>query len=120
MGVLSNRPGYRPDIQGLRGVAVLLVVLFHAGLPLYGGYVGVDVFFVISGFVITRGIVRHLERGDFSFVDFYVKRMRRLLPALSVMLATTLLLMPWLGPPAGFKIGGRTGGQRRYLTLTTI
>ncbi len=109
MGVLSKRPGYRPDIQGLRGVAVLLVVIFHAGLPLYGGYIGVDVFFVISGFVITRGILRNLGRGTFSFLDFYIKRMRRLLPALSVMLVTTLLLMPLLGAATAFRSSIRTG-----------
>lgn len=109
MGALSKRPGYRPDIQGLRGVAVLLVVLFHAGLPLYGGYIGVDVFFVISGFVITRGIVRNLDRGTFSFLDFYVKRMRRLLPALSVMLVTVIILMPYLGAATAIRGSVRTG-----------
>lgn len=124
MAQLASRPGYRPDIQGLRGVAVLLVVLFHAGLPVYGGYIGVDVFFVISGFVITRGIVRKLHQGQFSFKDFYIKRMRRLFPALVTMLAVVLLLMPLLGPPEGFPVSERTAlgatffNANNYLILT--
>lgn len=106
---LSQRPNYRADIQGLRGVAVLLVVLFHAGLPVPGGFVGVDVFFVISGYVIAEGIVRALEKGTFSFRDFYVKRMRRLLPALAVMLSVVLFLLPFFGPPVALRAASRTG-----------
>ena len=79
---------HRDDLQGLRAVAVLLVVLGHAGVHfLRGGYVGVDVFFVISGFLITGIIADGLERQKFSFAHFYARRVRRLFPALTVVLA---------------------------------
>ncbi len=84
----------RLDIQGLRFVAVALVVLFHAGLTgaLPGGYVGVDVFFVISGFLITGNITQGLAAGEFSLLGFYANRARRLLPAAFVTIAGTCLL----------------------------
>ncbi|MFG1432225.1 acyltransferase family protein [Xanthobacter sp. V2C-8] len=78
---------YRPDIDGLRAVAVGSVVLFHAGfLPLRGGFVGVDVFFVISGFLITSVLLRDMEAGAFSLITFCDHRIRRIFPALLVML----------------------------------
>ena len=77
----SSMP-YRPDIDGLRAVAVLSVVFCHAGLSFPGGYVGVDVFFVISGYLITGLILKDLDRGTFSLADFWVRRFRRILPAL--------------------------------------
>ena len=81
---------YRPEIDGLRCVAVLPVILFHAGIGLFsGGYVGVDVFFVISGFLITGIIARELEQGDFSVINFYERRARRILPALFFVLGIT-------------------------------
>src|SRR3972149_10144231 len=81
-GGRGDGPGFRPDIEGLRGIAVLLVVLFHAGLPIPGGFIGVDVFFVISGFLITGLLVREHERtGRVSLSNFYARRIRRLLPA---------------------------------------
>lgn len=77
------RAKYRPDVDGLRAIAVLSVLLFHGGVAaLSGGYVGVDVFFVISGFVIATKLVEEIEEGKFSIANFYVRRIRRILPAL--------------------------------------
>ncbi len=83
----------RQDIQFLRGIAVLAVLLYHSDVvPLAGGYLGVDIFFVISGYLITRNIVSDLDRGRFSFTDFYTRRARRLLPAAYCTLIVTTLL----------------------------
>jgi peptidoglycan/LPS O-acetylase OafA/YrhL len=83
--------GYRPDIDGLRAVAVLSVLFFHAFPALLsGGFVGVDIFFVISGYLISRVILTTLERGTFSIADFYSRRIRRIFPALIVVLAACL------------------------------
>lgn len=82
---------YRPEIDGLRAVAILPVMLFHAGFALFqGGYVGVDVFFVISGFLITQTIAEEMARGRFTLTGFYERRARRILPALFVVLAVTV------------------------------
>jgi peptidoglycan/LPS O-acetylase OafA/YrhL len=85
---------FRPDIEGLRGVAILLVVAYHAGIPgTPGGYVGVDVFFVLSGYLITGLLVAEIERtGRLDLRAFYARRVRRLLPAAALMLAVTLAL----------------------------
>ncbi|MGA2836951.1 MAG: acyltransferase family protein [Acidimicrobiales bacterium] len=85
---------FRPDVEGLRAVAVLLVVLYHAGLPgLGGGYVGVDVFFVISGFVITGLLLRErTSTGATSLVAFYSRRVRRILPAATLVIVSTVVL----------------------------
>lgn len=90
---------HRTELDGLRAIAVVAVLLFHAGLGLPGGYVGVDVFFVLSGYLITSLIVRDLESGRFTFMQFWGRRARRILPAsitlvLSTLLAGSVLLMP--------------------------
>ncbi len=105
---------YRQHIDGLRAVAVLAVVAFHAGVPwLPGGYVGVDVFFVVSGFLITGLLLREFEaRGDISLVGFYERRVRRLAPALLLVLAVTLALgAVYLVP---------IGGEQQGLAKSTI
>ena len=92
----------RRDIQGLRAVAVLLVVAFHARLPLPGGFVGVDVFFVISGFVITAMLQREwLAHGRIRFREFYVRRFKRLTPALALMVTVTVIASALLLSPLG-------------------
>jgi len=96
----TTHPRFRADIQGLRAVAVLLVLAYHAGVPwLSGGYTGVDVFFVISGFLITGLIVREVQQtGRLSLPHFYARRIKRLLPATSVVFvavaALTVLVLP--------------------------
>tara|TARA_B100000749_G_scaffold187855_1_gene145514 strand:+ start:4208 stop:6091 length:1884 start_codon:yes stop_codon:yes gene_type:complete len=87
---------YRAEIDGLRAVAVLPVIFFHAGLDLFsGGFVGVDIFFVISGYLITTILIEDVERGRFSLLRFYEKRARRILPALIVVLCT-IAFIAWL------------------------
>lgn len=96
----SHAAAFRPDIQGLRAIAVGVVLLYHAGVPLFaGGFIGVDVFFVISGFLITGGLLRSSVRdGHIRLADFYAKRVRRILPAATLVLlftgAMTLALLP--------------------------
>jgi peptidoglycan/LPS O-acetylase OafA/YrhL len=82
---------YRPEIDGLRALAVLSVILFHSGIPGFpGGFVGVDVFFVISGYLITSIILTDTANGIFSFTGFYERRARRILPPLFVVCATSI------------------------------
>ncbi len=90
---------YRPEIDGLRALAVVSVVLFHMGIGCPGGYVGVDVFFVVSGYLITRLIYGEINRGTFSVISFWERRIRRIVPAMSVVLLATfvaswMLLLP--------------------------
>jgi peptidoglycan/LPS O-acetylase OafA/YrhL len=92
------KPEYRADIDGLRAVAVVLVVAFHAfPAAVTGGFIGVDVFFVISGYLITGLILSDLRSSSFTFAGFYARRARRILPALAVVLAAVLALGWWLG-----------------------
>ena len=95
------KPSYRPDIDGLRALSILLVVVFHAGYSgLSGGFVGVDVFFVISGFLITKLVLAEIIEGHFSLIEFYRRRMRRLMPTLIVVLLAAIVagfvtMTPW-------------------------
>ncbi|WP_137702327.1 acyltransferase family protein [Marimonas lutisalis] len=91
---------YRPEIDGLRAIAVMAVILFHAGFDLFsGGYVGVDVFFVISGYLITSLILKDLEKGCFSFGHFYERRARRILPSLTVVILVSIpFAWAWMLP----------------------
>ena len=91
---------YRAEIDGLRAIAVVPIILFHAGFEYFsGGFVGVDVFFVISGYLITTIILSEKEQGTFSLVNFYERRFRRSLPALfMVMLVSLIFSLLWLMP----------------------
>ena len=84
---------YRPDIDGLRALAVLSVILFHIN-PQYmpSGFLGVDIFFVISGFLITSIIYKEMAEGTFTFANFYNSRIKRILPVFFVVLFTVLLI----------------------------
>jgi peptidoglycan/LPS O-acetylase OafA/YrhL len=88
-----NHPKYRPDIDGLRALAVLAVVVFHA-FPdrLRGGFIGVDIFFVISGYLISTIVIENLERGHFSFSEFYNRRIKRIFPALILVLISSIFI----------------------------
>ena len=86
-----SHPKYRADIDGLRGIAVLSVVCFHAFPNKMGGFIGVDIFFVISGFLISTIIFNNLEKNTFSFSQFYARRIKRIFPALLVVLTAFLI-----------------------------
>lgn len=106
---IGTAPGdrrFRPDVEGLRAVAVLLVVLFHAGIPrLGGGFVGVDVFYVISGFVITGVLLRERAADNrISILSFYARRCRRIIPAASLVIVVTVV--------ASYAVLGAVGGGR--------
>ena len=103
---VAERPSlssnFRPDVQGLRALAVLMVIVHHAGLPLSGGFIGVDVFFVISGYVITSLIVREVvNEHRFRFGRFYRRRVLRLLPALAVMTSIVAVVSMLIVSPLG-------------------
>jgi peptidoglycan/LPS O-acetylase OafA/YrhL len=94
---------YRPDVDGLRAVAILPVLFFHSGISGFsGGFVGVDVFFVISGYVIALSLLDDLENGRFSIFRFYAKRIRRIFPALFVTVAVTCVVAYFLFIPSFF------------------
>jgi peptidoglycan/LPS O-acetylase OafA/YrhL len=106
---------YRADIDGLRAVAVLPVVLFHAGVSaVTGGFVGVDMFFVISGFVIALTLKRDLEADRFSVLAFYERRARRILPALTLVLLATYVAALLVAPPIYF---GQFAASLSYAAL---
>jgi peptidoglycan/LPS O-acetylase OafA/YrhL len=100
---------YRADIDGLRAVAILPVILFHAGFDVFsGGYTGVDVFFVISGYLITAIIAREIAEGRFSIINFYERRIRRIFPALFAMMALSYLAAALLFMPREFEDFGKS------------
>lgn len=99
---------YRPDIDGLRAVAVLSVVLHHFGLGLPGGYVGVDVFFVLSGYLIASLMLADLAAGTFSLADFWERRIRRILPALFVVVAASFAMGWFTLVPRAYEMFGRS------------
>jgi peptidoglycan/LPS O-acetylase OafA/YrhL len=117
----SATTAFRPDIQGLRAIAVLVVVVFHAGLPLPGGFAGVDVFFAISGFVITTKLLRdHQKDGRISLRDFYRRRFLRLTPALALMISVTLILGSVILFPADQRIAELTGVGALFLVANIV
>ncbi|RCS43919.1 acyltransferase [Bremerella cremea] len=105
----ENEFRYRPDIDGLRAIAVALVLLFHARLGFTGGFIGVDVFFVISGYLITGLILKGQAEGRFSMGTFWQRRIRRILPASLVVVLGTLVAGRWLlfASSCGFQPTGR-------------
>jgi peptidoglycan/LPS O-acetylase OafA/YrhL len=104
-----QKEGFRPDIEGLRAIAILLVVAFHVGVPgLRGGFVGVDVFFVLSGYLITGLLVHELRStGRLRLLNFYGRRIRRLLPAVAVMLVVVVVAVSTLLSPDERKLYSR-------------
>src|ERR1700688_3804393 len=100
---------YRADIDGLRAISILLVVGYHAQPWLVpGGLIGVDIFFVISGFLISRIILGKLKAGTFSPMEFYARRVRRIFPALIVVLAATYLIGWFVLLPDQFSLLGKS------------
>ena len=111
MPLISNFR-YRPEIDGLRAIAVLAVVLYHAGLGVAGGYIWVDVFFVVSGFLITSLILKDLQEGKFTLAHFWERRARRIIPAAVVIILATLIAGWFLLLPSDYaKLGKSAAWQ---------
>lgn len=113
-GSRKQKAGFRSDIQAMRALAVLLVVMYHAHLPgAHAGFLGVDVFFVISGFVITNVLLKERERtSGTSLLDFYGRRIRRILPAATVVIiATIFATYHWLA----FFVGGQVANDAKFV-----
>jgi peptidoglycan/LPS O-acetylase OafA/YrhL len=114
---------YRSDIDGLRAIAVLCVIAYHAfPQQVTGGFIGVDIFFVISGFLISGLIQKGLRDGSFGFLDFYARRIKRIFPALIVVLASCLvagwvLLLPDEYVPLGKHVAAGAGFISNFLLL---
>jgi peptidoglycan/LPS O-acetylase OafA/YrhL len=107
--LLVDLSKYRPEIDGLRAVAILPVLFYHAGLPAFpGGFVGVDVFFVISGYLITSIVAKDVALGRFSFAAFYERRMRRIFPALFFVLFVCTAAAAFFFPPSDFRDFGKS------------
>jgi peptidoglycan/LPS O-acetylase OafA/YrhL len=116
LDAVDYRAEFRPDIQAVRALAVSLVVLYHAGIPgVHGGFLGVDVFFVVSGFVITNVLLRErAAKGTTSIPRFYARRVRRILPAATVVLiATVFATYHWLS----FITGGANANDAKYVAV---
>ena len=106
---------YRPDIDGLRAIAVLSVIFFHTGISGFsGGFVGVDVFFVISGYLITSIILKDIKSGEFSIARFYERRIRRIFPPLFTVITFTVVVSAFLFDSNSFESFGRS------ITATTF
>jgi peptidoglycan/LPS O-acetylase OafA/YrhL len=105
----------RPEIDGLRAIAVLPVMLFHADLGCRGGYVGVDVFFVISGYLISRLLLEEIDSGRFSIVHFWERRVRRIMPAVAIVVLATLAAGWFLFLPLHFKQLGQSAAAQMML-----
>ncbi len=106
----------RPDIDGLRAVAVLPVLFFHADIGCTGGFVGVDIFFVISGYLISSLILRDLDAGKFSIVNFWERRVRRILPALAVVVISCLVAGWFLLFPKDYQALGQSALAQALLS----
>ncbi|RCU45162.1 acyltransferase [Corallincola holothuriorum] len=122
----KNTIDYRPEIDGLRAVAVLPVILFHAGFDIFsGGFIGVDVFFVISGYLITSILLKEHQQGTYSILKFYERRARRILPALFFVILVSIPLAWHLMLPDEIKLFGQsvfsvaTFSSNLYFWLTT-
>jgi peptidoglycan/LPS O-acetylase OafA/YrhL len=107
----TSHHAFRPDIEGMRAIAILMVVAFHVGIPGFnGGFAGVDVFFVLSGYLITGLLLKELDQtGSISLKAFYARRIRRLLPAATLMVIVTLGVSFWLLSPLESAVNARTG-----------
>lgn len=117
----SEKFGYRPDIDGLRALAIIPVVLFHSGFALFsGGFIGVDIFFVISGYLITNLLVRDFVRQDFSIRAFYVRRVRRIFPALAATLVFSLALGFFVLLPNEFAAMGAAAKSMAYFASNYV
>jgi len=107
--MLQNTKNYRPDIDGLRAIAVISVILYHINKSIIsGGFIGVDIFFVISGYLITQHIIRDIEKNRFSIIEFYRKRIKRIFPVLLVVIAVTLIISLTIQRPADTVIVARS------------
>jgi len=104
----ANSLSYRPDVDGLRAVAVLSVVFCHAGFRCPGGFIGVDVFFVISGYLIAGLILKELKQGTFTLANFWERRVRRIVPALAVVVAVTFVAGWFVLMPEDFASFGKS------------